>query len=116
MVAAAAVFFASRTPAFSVSQEEDLRLCVVPVAGATAEDLSRIEAVRGEWLTGRLSRLLLERAAVLPGVPRPLIAQWFGQHPWTLTEANVYEPSGIGLRTARQGADRAGGYVALDGA
>lgn len=94
VISAAAVLVAGAAHASHASKDENPHLCVVPVAGATAEDLKRIEAVRGVWLAGRPSRLLLERAAVLPGVPRPLITQWFGRRPWTVTEANAYEPFG----------------------
>lgn len=91
---AAAVVFGGAASASSAPQEEHPHLCVVPVAGATAEDLDRIEAARGVRLQGVPSRLLLEDAAMLPGLPRPLIVQWFGRRPWTVTEANVYEPFG----------------------
>ncbi len=76
----------------AASTGEAPHLCVVPVAGATAEDSARV-AVASK-APGLGSRALLEYVTMVPGLPRPLIGQWRGGRPWTVTEKSTYEPFG----------------------
>ena len=76
----------------AASGYEAAHLCVVPVAGATAEDSARVAAARKA--PGLGSRALLEYVTMVPGLPRPLIGQRGGDRPWTVTEKNAYEPFG----------------------
>ena len=78
--------------AATAPEEEAAHLCVIPVAGAAAEDSARVAAARKA--PGLRSRALLEYVTMVPGLPRPLIGQWGGGRPWTVTEKNAYEPFG----------------------